>query len=858
MGDARTRVWRSTGTKRRHAPTGSSYARRLRVEELEDRRMLATLTVTTLADDATNPPTGSLRAAIAAANATEEPDAVVFDAGLTGAILLKAQLPTISKELTITGPGAELLALDAGGGATAATGDGYRIFNIDDVFSRFINVTIEGLTLAGGDPHASDLSGRGGAIRNWENLTINECTISGNTTTGANGQGGGIYSAGTGGKLLVLASTISGNSTSGSDADGGGIFARNLVISDSTISGNSTSGNLAAGGGIYCSGHDGIGVIAGSTISGNSTAGANAHGGGIYFRSGSFSVNSTTISGNIAGGTNSRGGGIYSRVSSQRVVGSTISGNSAVGASGDGGGVWILRGNFSLVGSTVSGNSASGRGGGLFNEQGSIVIESSTITVNTAATGQGGGVGSFGAGNARTEVRSSIIAGNPGGDVAVIGGTTNTFQTSGANLIGSGNSFGSEQHALDAFSSALGDQTNVADAMLGPLADNGGQTKTHALLPGSPAVDRGDAAVFNIAQVGLAAQSSEYRFSLSAQYPAHNAIDNSYATYTHTNAADSMATWQVNLGEVYPISQIVLHNRQGYGSRLRDITVSILDANEAVVFTSDLLNPENILGAMTVNVGPAMLTIDLKALTGGAVVGRTVRVSRTPDPDLSGSGGAGNEDEPNVLSLVEVEVFTNVDQRGLPREVNGQADVGAYESQDVASADFDSDGFVDGQDFLAWQRGVGISAPHAVKSDGDADGDLDVDADDLAVWRDMFGSDETGSIGRATTAAAESVFSPVAESKTAAALAPSSADLVDAVLAVQWIVAAHDEPKASRALREPSSEAAFAFHQATRLAVPWSAASDVMERGPSGRRAEIEDASEEPSLADELLENVFA
>lgn len=38
---------------------------------------------------------------------------------------------------------------------------------------------------------------------------------------------------------------------------------------------------------------------------------------------------------------------------------------------------------------------------------------------------------------------------------------------------------------------ASGDQINT-DPLLGPLQDNGGPTFTHALLPGSPAIDTGD------------------------------------------------------------------------------------------------------------------------------------------------------------------------------------------------------------------------------------------------------------------------------------------------------------------------------------------------------------------------------
>lgn len=54
-------------------------------------------------------------------------------------------------------------------------------------------------------------------------------------------------------------------------------------------------------------------------------------------------------------------------------------------------------------------------------------------------------------------------------------------------------------------------------------------------------------------------------------------------------------------------------------------------------------------------------------------------------------------------------------------------------------ADFNLDGAVDGNDFLAWQRNVG-KATGATLADGDADFDDDVDAADLAIWRQAYGS----------------------------------------------------------------------------------------------------------------------
>ena len=93
-------------------------------------------------------------------------------------------------------------------------------------------------------------------------------------------------------------------------------------------------------------------------------------------------------------------------------------------------------------------------------------------------------------------------------------------------------------------------------------------------------------------------------------------------------------------------------------SRLRDITVRILSQDATTTnYTSVLLNPTNVLGGETLNVGPPKLTLTMTQLTGGLVLGGRVRVSRAPDPLLIGSGGLGNQDESNVLAMAEVEVW---------------------------------------------------------------------------------------------------------------------------------------------------------------------------------------------------------
>jgi hypothetical protein len=123
-----------------------------------------------------------------------------------------------------------------------------------------------------------------------------------------------------------------------------------------------------------------------------------------------------------------------------------------------------------------------------------------------------------------------------------------------------------------------------------------------------------------------------------------------------------------------------VHNRDNCcQSRLRDIKVSIHDVSfldddavddlvlgipteeieeiwESASFESDVLNLENELGGGGAG-GPDFLTIDVEKVVGEPVVGRFVRVLRVADPDLSGTGGVGNVDEANVMSLGEVEVF---------------------------------------------------------------------------------------------------------------------------------------------------------------------------------------------------------
>ena len=182
--------------------------RPLRIEPLEDRRLLAVVTVNTLDDTVDfNDGVTSLREAIFATNLVGGADTIEFAAALTSGgpatlTLTQGELP-ITDALAINGPGADLLTIDASGndptpdstlddGDDLNDGDGSRVFNINDgnVNTRK-TVSISGLTLTGGD-----VNGHGGAIRSSENLAVTGITISGNSASsgGFDLGGGGIYS----------------------------------------------------------------------------------------------------------------------------------------------------------------------------------------------------------------------------------------------------------------------------------------------------------------------------------------------------------------------------------------------------------------------------------------------------------------------------------------------------------------------------------------------------------------------------------------------------------------------------------------------------------------------------------------
>lgn len=178
------------------------------------------------------------------------------------------------------------------------------------------------------------------------------------------------------------------------------------------------------------------------------------------------------------------------------VMYSTISGNNAV----FGGGI-LNTGTLTVTNSTVSGNSASFGGGGIFNsDTATLTVTNGTISGNSAAY-QGGGISSRGS----LTVTNSTISGNSVIDDSVIsGGGGIRNQTTGTlTLSNSIVALNSASNGSDIIGSIRSGSNNIVGENPGleldndgkpKLADNGGSTKTLALLAGSPALDAADGA----------------------------------------------------------------------------------------------------------------------------------------------------------------------------------------------------------------------------------------------------------------------------------------------------------------------------------------------------------------------------
>ncbi|MBL9172467.1 MAG: hypothetical protein JNL10_02935 [Verrucomicrobiales bacterium] len=205
------------------------------------------------------------------------------------------------------------------------------------------------------------------------------------------------------------------------------------------------------------------------------------------------------------GGFSGRGGAIYNDHAVLIVSNCVVSASSAEEVAG---GIYNFGANggtasLTLLHSTIHGNSAINAGGGVFNGglNGNATTTLRNCTLSDNTSGQGGALFNYGEnGRAALTVLNSTFADNRSVDHA--GGIQNSFGTLtishtllakgdvGVNFEGNGsiNNLGfnlSDDDSTTAFA------PNAGSLRLGPLAMNGGTAPTHALLPGSPAMDAG-------------------------------------------------------------------------------------------------------------------------------------------------------------------------------------------------------------------------------------------------------------------------------------------------------------------------------------------------------------------------------
>lgn len=489
----------------------------------------------------------TLREAITQADAEPWPGGttITFASGLTGTITLTQGQLAVTQSMTITGPGASLLTIDANGKS--------RIFDVDGGNNAAqINVAIADLTMSDGNSSG----GNGGAVSNAETLSLARDAIVGSLAAvgggvGSDLGGGGIYNTGT---LFLTNDAISGDTASG---DGGGILnTGTLASTNDAISGNTAAGG---GGGIY---NDG------TLTSTNDSIGANlagdGGGGGIYNQSdGVLTSTNDSISRNLT--VFGAGVGILNN-GTLTSTNDTISANST-GFGANGGGI-ANSGTLYSTDDTINGNSTKSVGGGIFNT-GTLASTNDTISGNTAG---GGAAGIYNDGTLTST--DDTISGNST-DLGSIG----IFSSGTFNAVNSIVADNTAPGARDLFGSLSANSAgNIIGLPAGEtlsqvlatddnghplLANNGGPTQTIALAAGSPAIGKAaplatlSGAVTDTTNTSFSVNDATFlavgdALKVDSEIVLVTAVDSTNNTITVTRAADgTTATTHANGADVF-------------------------------------------------------------------------------------------------------------------------------------------------------------------------------------------------------------------------------------------------------------------------------------------------------------------
>lgn len=252
---------------------------------------------------------------------------------------------------------------------------------------------------------------------------------------------------------------------------------------------------------------------------GQTTINANSIDRVLHILSGNIMLQNLTITGGVV---IVNGGGVLLEGGNLTVENSVIRDNSATTASGNGGGIARTAGNLTVTNSTIQGNITGSRGGGIYSINAGNININRTALVNNQTTGGGGG-GLLVDGTGSTALLTNVTM---NGNTAITGGGAIWVRNSGslelinatlyANTSGSGASAIRRDASITLRNTILSGTSNLctgsgyivdnilsSDGTCGTTAspvtnfdttlrDNGGPTLTHAILPGSNAIDAGN------------------------------------------------------------------------------------------------------------------------------------------------------------------------------------------------------------------------------------------------------------------------------------------------------------------------------------------------------------------------------
>jgi CSLREA domain-containing protein len=404
------------------------------------------------------------------------------------------------------------------------------------------------------------------------------------------------------------------------------------------------------------------------------------------------------------------------------------------GSAGQGGAIYASGFQLTLTDCAFMGNTAVSTGGAVHGSNLTVIdcsfVENTVVGANFIYEG-GGAI--FSSGN--LTVANSTFSGNSsnksGGAIA--------FQGAAATMTGStfsGNSAGTNGGAI--YNARFGDATTAT------TIDGSTFSNNSAAFGGAICNDSG----YN------------YRFSLTSLTVRNSTLDENLATQrggaiynsVHLTVAGSTLTRNSSLIGGGGIDSGAMREEGNAGEGVVTVRNSIIDSTAG----ADLLTNPGYSGTLTgscnfISDGSGSLP---NTITGDPMLGPLKNnggPTKTRAP-LYGSPviDAGNN------ALIPSGVTT--DQRGLgfPRVIGGTVNLGAVESNPnpPVPGDFDSDGDVDGADFVIWQSNFS-KASGGTLATGDADGDTDVDGADFVVWQTHFPTSAAGGTAGAAGSAPE-------------------------------------------------------------------------------------------------------